>query len=87
MATNGHLMDVEDEKYKAHPEDSFHSPFRSRYCKNSPLLVVFSETKKVLTWRSLWLWLAEAQFNLGLPLIKEEMVGISGVAMGDLVHD
>uniref|UniRef100_A0A5S6QUD9 Adenylosuccinate lyase n=1 Tax=Trichuris muris TaxID=70415 RepID=A0A5S6QUD9_TRIMR len=35
---------------------------------------LFSERQKVLYWRQLWIWLAEAQMELGLSIVKEEQL-------------
>jgi len=54
--------------------ESYESPLTQRYERNSPLLKVFSETAKIETWRQLWIWLAEAEKELGLPQISDEMI-------------
>ncbi|KAI6225796.1 Adenylosuccinate lyase [Aphelenchoides besseyi] len=55
-------------------EDTYESPLTSRYEKNSPLLQIFSERAKTETWRQLWIWLAEAEKELGLEKITDEMI-------------
>ncbi|KAI6241320.1 Adenylosuccinate lyase [Aphelenchoides fujianensis] len=55
-------------------EDLYESPLTSRYEKNSPLLRIFSERAKTETWRQLWIWLAEAEKELGLTQITSEMI-------------
>lgn len=50
-------------------EDSYESVLKSRYCRNSPLLRILSETHKTITMRQLWIWLAEAELELGLTQI------------------
>ncbi|CAD5206721.1 unnamed protein product [Bursaphelenchus okinawaensis] len=46
----------------------------ARYCGKSKLREIFSETAKTQTWRQLWIWLAEAEKELGLPQITDEMI-------------
>uniref|UniRef100_A0A0N4Z119 ADSL_C domain-containing protein n=1 Tax=Parastrongyloides trichosuri TaxID=131310 RepID=A0A0N4Z119_PARTI len=59
------------------PEDTYESVIKTRYCRNSPLLKIFSERSRAEAWRSLWILLAEAEMELGLkqitPGIIEEM--------------
>ncbi|KAI6178594.1 Adenylosuccinate lyase [Aphelenchoides besseyi] len=55
-------------------EDKYESPLTSRYEKSSPLLRIFSERAKTETWRQLWIWLAEAQRELGLEMVTGEMI-------------
>ncbi len=57
-------------------EAKYQSALASRHCQNSDVLTLFSEEHKVLTWRQLWCWLAEAQFDLGLDTISQEQVFI-----------
>jgi adenylosuccinate lyase len=69
--------------------NKYESPLTQRYVKNSPLLTVFSEKAKVQqnnslrdkdsafqieSWRQLWIWLAEAEKELGLTQITDEMI-------------
>ncbi|TKR77753.1 hypothetical protein L596_018667 [Steinernema carpocapsae] len=55
-------------------EDSYESVLKSRYTRNSPLLTILSETKKTQTWRQLWIWLAEAEKELGLKQVTDEAI-------------
>ncbi|CAD6196295.1 unnamed protein product [Caenorhabditis auriculariae] len=55
-------------------EDKYQSVLASRYCKNSPLMDYLSETRKASLWRQLWIWLAEAEHELGLKQINEEAI-------------
>ena len=45
--------------------DQFESPLNSRYC-SPEMKFVWSPQFKHQTWRSMWLWVAEAQLELGL---------------------
>jgi adenylosuccinate lyase len=49
------------------PQDEYRSPLASRYAGRM-LRRLFSERHRVETWRRLWVWLAEAQRELGLPI-------------------
>lgn len=51
----------------ASPIDLYENPLTSRYA--SPAMsALFSARSKFTTWRRLWLWLAEAEKELGLPI-------------------
>uniref|UniRef100_A0A8C4L8D9 Adenylosuccinate lyase n=1 Tax=Equus asinus TaxID=9793 RepID=A0A8C4L8D9_EQUAS len=52
--------------------DSYRSPLASRYA-SPEMCFVFSERYKFRTWRQLWLWLAEAEQTLGLPITDEQI--------------
>ncbi|KAF3814379.1 hypothetical protein GH733_017537 [Mirounga leonina] len=52
--------------------DSYRSPLASRYA-SPEMCFVFSERCKFRTWRQLWLWLAEAEQTLGLPITDEQI--------------
>nr|CAD2186045.1 unnamed protein product [Meloidogyne enterolobii] len=54
--------------------NTYNSPFCERWCRNSPLLNIFSEQTKICTWRQLWIWLAETQQELGLAYITNEKI-------------
>ncbi|KAL3069236.1 hypothetical protein niasHT_034466 [Heterodera trifolii] len=55
--------------------DQYGSVFVERWCRNSPLLRLFSPQNKALLWRQLWIWLAESERELGLEAqISAEMV-------------
>ena len=49
----------------ADSHDQFESPLNSRYC-SPEMKFVWSPQFKHQTWRSMWLWVAEAQLELGL---------------------
>uniref|UniRef100_A0A915DZQ1 Adenylosuccinate lyase n=1 Tax=Ditylenchus dipsaci TaxID=166011 RepID=A0A915DZQ1_9BILA len=55
-------------------EDNYQSVLSGRYCKNSPLIKLFSDRNKTETWRQLWIYLAEAEKELGLAQVTEEMI-------------
>uniref|UniRef100_A0A8C9DEU3 Adenylosuccinate lyase n=1 Tax=Prolemur simus TaxID=1328070 RepID=A0A8C9DEU3_PROSS len=52
--------------------DSYRSPLASRYA-SPEMCFVFSDRYKFRTWRLLWLWLAEAEQTLGLPITDEQI--------------
>ncbi|KAI9803580.1 MAG: adenylosuccinase ade13 [Sarcosagium campestre] len=47
--------------------DSYQSPLSSRYASKE-MSGLFSARKRFSTWRQLWLWLAEAQHEIGLDI-------------------
>lgn len=52
--------------------DSYQSPLNSRYC-SPEILKLFSDDFKYQSWRKLWIALAEAQAELGLPISSEQI--------------
>ncbi len=52
------------------PFDRFENPLTGRYA-SPEMSRIFSQRTKFGTWRRLWLWLAEAQQELGLPIATE----------------
>ncbi|XP_053325730.1 adenylosuccinate lyase [Spea bombifrons] len=50
----------------------YRSPLVSRYASKE-MAFNFSDSKKFQTWRRLWLFLAQAQRNLGLPITEEQI--------------
>lgn len=48
------------------------SPFADRY-SSQEMLYLFSPEKKFRTWRKLWIALAEAEMDLGLPITPEQI--------------
>uniref|UniRef100_A0A8C2MGD4 Adenylosuccinate lyase n=1 Tax=Cricetulus griseus TaxID=10029 RepID=A0A8C2MGD4_CRIGR len=57
--------------YSGDPE-CYHSPLASRYA-SLEMCFLFSDRYKFQTWRQLWLWLAEAEQTLGLPITDEQI--------------
>jgi adenylosuccinate lyase len=49
------------------PIDRYESPLTSRYA-SAEMSTLFSARMKFSTWRRLWLWLADAERELGLPI-------------------
>ncbi|MBI3508284.1 MAG: adenylosuccinate lyase [Chlamydiia bacterium] len=52
--------------------DTYVSPFSSRYASDE-MSALFSERKRALCFRSLWIALAKAQRKLGLPITSEQI--------------
>ena len=50
--------------------DEYQTPLNSRYCSEE-MKRLFSPRHRFSTWRQLWLWLAEAQKELGIPNITD----------------
>lgn len=55
------------------PSEEYVNPLTSRYA-SAEMSRVFSPREKFETWRRLWLWLAEEEKRLGLP-ISDEAIG------------
>ena len=53
-------------------KDTYESPLLSRYSSNE-MLFLFSPQFKHQTWRKLWVWLAEGERELGLPITEEQI--------------
>ena len=49
------------------PTNAYESPLSSRYASDE-MLYLFSADKKFSTWRRLWVALARAEMELGLPV-------------------
>ena len=47
--------------------DTWSSPLSARYASRE-MLALFSPRTRASTWRQLWVWLAESQQELGLPI-------------------
>lgn len=65
-------MDEENESYDEQYL-VYQNPLGKRYASRE-MLENFGSVKKFSTWRRLWLWLAEAQLELGLSEITVEMI-------------
>ena len=53
-------------------KDTYESPLSSRYA-DKEMKFIFSPDKKFRTWRRLWIALAEAEKELGLPITQEQI--------------
>ena len=53
-------------------KDRYESPLSSRYA-SAYMLRLFSAETRVRTWRRLWVALARAEHNLGLPITGEQV--------------
>ncbi len=53
-------------------KDGFESPLSARYA-SAQMQYIFSQEKKFRTWRKLWIALAEAERELGLPITEEQI--------------
>lgn len=53
-------------------KNAYESPFSSRYA-SSDMQSLFSPDTKFKTWRALWVALAEAEMELGLPISQEQI--------------
>ena len=54
------------------PTNTYESPLSSRYASDE-MLYLFSADKKFTTWRQLWVALARAEMELGLPITQEQL--------------
>ena len=54
------------------PTNAYESPLSSRYASDE-MLYLFSADKKFSTWRRLWVALARAEMELGLPVTQEQV--------------
>ena len=53
-------------------KDRYESPLASRYASQF-MLHLFSADMRIQTWRKLWVALARAEHNLGLPVTAEQV--------------
>ncbi|MDR2582888.1 MAG: adenylosuccinate lyase [Fibromonadaceae bacterium] len=53
-------------------KNTYESPLLSRY-SSKEMLFLFSPQFKHQTWRRLWIWLAEGERELGLPITEEQI--------------
>lgn len=56
----------------ADQKDLYENPLISRYA-SAEMSALWGRHRKHSTWRRLWLWLAEAQAELGLPITQEQL--------------
>jgi len=63
----------------------YESPFSSRYA-SPEMQYIFSNDKKFRTWRRLWIALARAEKNLGLPITGEQIAELEAHA-DDINYD
>ena len=52
--------------------DQYESPLSSRYASDY-MLHLFSQQKRIETWRKLWISLAKAEHSLGLPITEKQI--------------
>ena len=57
------------------PADTWENPLGSRYA-SAEMAALFSARRKFGTWRRLWLWLAEAERELGLAIPDEALAAL-----------
>ncbi len=53
-------------------KDTYENPLAARYASRE-MLYIFSPDKKFTTWRRLWIALARAEMDLGLPITPEQI--------------
>ena len=58
---------------------NYESPFSSRYASKE-MQYIFSNDKKFRTWRKLWIALARAEKNLGLPITEQQIAELEANA-------
>jgi adenylosuccinate lyase len=51
---------------------SYDNPLISRYASRE-MAALWSDQRKFSTWRQLWVWLAESEAELGLPITKQQI--------------
>ena len=61
------------------PQDEYRSPLVTRYA-GSDMRRLFSERHRIECWRRLWIWLAEAEQELGLNVTKEQISAMQAAA-------
>jgi len=60
-------------------EESYRSPLATRFASRA-MLENFSDARKFRTWRRIWIALAEAQAELGLPIAPEQIAELKAHA-------
>ena len=63
----------------------YESPLSSRYASDE-MLYLFSADKKFTTWRRLWVALARAEMELGLPVTAEQVAELES-HINDINYD
>ncbi|MFM8386073.1 MAG: adenylosuccinate lyase [Planctomycetia bacterium] len=59
------------------PRDEYQSPLSTRYAGQA-MRTLFGERRRIESWRRLWIWLAEAQRELGLDIREEQVAALEG---------
>ncbi|MGQ0612632.1 MAG: adenylosuccinate lyase [Planctomycetaceae bacterium] len=59
----------------AHADETYQSPLEGRYASRA-MKAVWSDLRKARLWRRLWLWLAEAECELGLPIGEKQLAAM-----------
>ena len=59
--------------------DRYENPLTKRYA-SAEMSYLFSDEKKFKTWRKLWIALAEAEHELGLPISQEQVAELKAHA-------
>jgi adenylosuccinate lyase len=55
------------------PHDIYEHPLIARYASRE-MATLWGDQRKFSTWRQLWVWLAEAEAELGLPITVEQII-------------
>ena len=58
--------------------DTYENPLISRYASRE-MATLWGDRRKFSTWRRLWVALAEAEAELGLPVTQEQIAELFGV--------
>jgi adenylosuccinate lyase len=56
--------------------DTYDNPLISRYASRE-MAALWSDQRKFSTWRQLWVWLAESEAELGLPITKQQIAELA----------
>ena len=59
------------------PHDRYENPLETRYA-SAEMSELWSAQRKHSTWRQLWVWLAEAEAELGLPITQAQIDELRG---------
>lgn len=65
--------------------DKYESPLSSRYASDY-MLKLFSMDMRIQTWRKLWISLAKAEMELGLPITPEQVAQLEA-HVADIDYD